>query len=72
MTSQVSNSITTTFMNSIMKTTLNSVLSVKNAHPRDKNIHFEEEGHKYTILGMVGGYTYVTTWVHTKSTLSTF
>ena len=66
MTSQVS----TTFMN----TTLNSVLSVRNAHPRDKNIKFEEEGHKYTIYNdsSAGAYTSVTTWVHTKSTLSTF
>jgi hypothetical protein len=64
MTSQVS---TTT--NKIV-TTLNSILCVRNAHPRDKNIHFEEEGHKYTILddsGVVstGAYTSVTTWVHT-------
>jgi hypothetical protein len=45
-------------------TVLYPVLNVRNAHPRDKNIKFEEEGHKYTILGE-GGYTSVTTWVHT-------
>jgi len=75
MTSQVSNSTINT-MNSDMnnKTTLYPVLSVRNAHPRDKNIHFEEEGHKYTISNDNGndntgvgssGYTSVTTWVHT-------
>lgn len=74
MTSQVS---TINTMNSDMNkntsittTTLYPVLSVRNSHPRDKNIHFEEEGHKYTItndntgLGS-SGYTSVTTWVHT-------
>ena len=66
MTSQVS----TATNNSIMKTTsvitspLYPVLSVRNAHPRDKNIKFEEEGHKYTIYGK-SDYTSVTTWVHT-------
>jgi hypothetical protein len=59
MTSQVS-----------ITTTLNSILCVRNAHPRDKNIKFEEEGHKYTILDSSSGvpsngYTSVTTWVHT-------
>ena len=67
MTSQI-------YTDSIMKntsiTTLNPVLSVRNAHPRDKNIKFEEEGHKYTILddssgGACNGYTSVTTWNHT-------
>ena len=87
MTSQVSNSninktacvtMTTSF------TALYSVLSVRNSHPRDKNIHFEEEGHKYTIYNDNGndngndnknnfgvgdgGYTSVTTWVHTHFT----
>ena len=57
------------------KTVLYPVLSVRNAHPRDKNIKFEEEGHKYTILDdstgvacngvACNGYTSVTTWVHT-------
>ena len=58
---------------SIMKTALYSVLNVRNAHPRDKNIKFEEEGHKYTISddsgsddsSGLGSYTSVTTWVHT-------
>lgn len=53
-------------------TTLNKILCVRNAHPRDANIHFEEEGHKYTInddsdnqAGSVSGsYTSVTTWNH--------
>ena len=26
-------------------------LAIKNAHIRDKNISFEEEGHKYTVNG---------------------
>jgi len=48
------------------KTMLYPVLNVRNAHPRDKNIKFEEEGHKYTILGSKSGsYTSVTTWNHT-------
>ena len=49
-------------------TTLNPVLNIRNAHPRDKNIKFEEEGHKYTIFNDSigeGSYTSVTTWVHT-------
>ena len=57
---------------SVITSTLYPVLSVRNAHPRDKNIKFEEEGHKYTIsdgsTGCVVGssaYTSVTTWVHT-------
>jgi hypothetical protein len=64
MTSQVSNMNNTNKNISITASTLYPVLSVRNAHLRDKNIHFEEEGHKYTILGS-GGYTSVTTWVHT-------
>jgi len=51
------------------KTTLYPILCVRNAHPRDNNIHFEEQGHKYTIINNKGveesGYTSVTTWVHT-------
>ena len=89
MTSQVSNSnINKTAC--VTMTALYSVLSVRNSHPRDKNIHFEEEGHKYTIyndnvndngndngngndnknnFGVGdGGYTSVTTWVHTHFT----
>jgi hypothetical protein len=65
MTSQIyTDSNSTTNTTSITTTTLYPVLNVRNAHPRDKNIHFEEEGHKYTILGECG-YTSVTTWVHT-------
>ena len=33
-----------------MKPTLNPVLSEINAHPRDTNIQFYEEDHKYIIL----------------------
>ena len=38
-------------------------LAIKNAHIRDKNISFEEEGHKYTVNGETD-YTSVTTWIH--------
>jgi len=38
-------------------------LATKNAHPRDKNITFQEEGHKYTVCGE-SDYTSVTTWIH--------
>ena len=48
-----------------MKPILHNVLSVKNAHPRDKNILFSEKGHKYTILTEPDvKYTSVTTWNH--------
>ena len=40
-------------------------LSTKNAHPRDKNISFEEGPHIYTVCGERGTYTSVTTWNHT-------
>ena len=40
------------------------ILAQRNAHPRDVNISFEEEGHIYTVLGERGTYTSVTTWVH--------
>jgi hypothetical protein len=40
-------------------------LSVINAHPRDANIRFQEEGHKYTILtDPTSKYTSCTTWNH--------
>ena len=29
---------------------LQNVLASRNSHPRDKNIQFFEEGHKYVIL----------------------
>jgi ATP-dependent exoDNAse (exonuclease V) beta subunit len=49
-----------------MKPVLHNVLSVRNAHPRDANIQFMEEGHKYTILIEPNvKYTSVTTWNHT-------
>jgi hypothetical protein len=49
-----------------MKPVLHNVLSVRNAHPRDANIQFMEEGHKYTILTEPNvKYTSVTTWNHT-------
>jgi hypothetical protein len=48
-----------------MKPILHNVLSHKNAHPRDKNIQFFEEGHKYVILTEPHvKYTSVTTWNH--------
>ena len=39
-------------------------LSVKNAHPRDAFITFEEGPHIYTVCGERGTYTSVTTWNH--------
>jgi hypothetical protein len=40
-------------------------LSIQNAHPRDANIRFQEEGHKYTILtDPTSKYTSCTTWNH--------
>ena len=48
-----------------MKPVLHNVLSNKNSHPRDANIQFMEEGHKYTILSEPHvKYTSVTTWNH--------
>jgi ATP-dependent exoDNAse (exonuclease V) beta subunit len=48
-----------------MKPVLQNVLSVRNSHPRDANIQFVEEGHKYTILTEPDvKYTSVTTWNH--------
>lgn len=44
---------------------LQNVLSTRNAHPRDSNIQFYEEGHKYVILTEPDiKYTSVTTWNH--------
>jgi hypothetical protein len=44
---------------------LHPVLSKRNQHPRDLNIVFQEEGHKYTILTDPDStYTSVTTWNH--------
>jgi ATP-dependent exoDNAse (exonuclease V) beta subunit len=41
------------------------LLSQRNTHPRDKNIQFFEEGHKYVILSdSTSTYTSVTTWNH--------
>jgi len=39
-------------------------LSRKNAHPRDVNIRFQEEGHIYWITGMEGHPTSTTTLIH--------
>jgi hypothetical protein len=48
-----------------MKPVLNNVLTKINAHSRDDNIQFFEEGHKYTILCDINSkYTSVTTWCH--------
>jgi len=44
---------------------MTNLLAVRNAHPRDANIRFQEEGHKYTILTDLNSqYTSVTTWNH--------
>ena len=58
--------------NSSNVTILYPILNIRNAHPRDKNIKFQEEGHKYTIsnnnkdlICEDNNYTSVTTWVHT-------
>jgi len=48
-----------------MKPILQNILSSRNAHSRDKNIRFFEEGHKYVILTEPHvKYTSVTTWNH--------
>lgn len=48
-----------------MRPTLNNVLCIRNAHPRDKHIKFFEEDHKYIIdLEPEVKYTSVTTWIH--------
>jgi hypothetical protein len=48
-----------------MKPTLHPILSTRNRHPRDANIQFFEEGHRYTILTDPDSkYTSVTTWNH--------
>jgi ATP-dependent exoDNAse (exonuclease V) beta subunit len=48
-----------------MKPVLNNVLSIRNAHPRDKHIQFFEEEHKYIIdLEPDVKYTSVTTFIH--------
>ena len=39
-------------------------LAMKNAHPRDAHISFEEGPHIYTVMGDRGGYTSVTTFNH--------
>jgi len=48
-----------------MSKTLNNVLIIKNAHNRDQNIEFFENGHKYSIKSDPDyKYTSVTTWCH--------
>lgn len=48
-----------------MKPVLDEILSIRYAHPRDNNIKFFEEGHKYCILtDPETKYTSVTTWNH--------
>jgi hypothetical protein len=75
MTSQVSNSNTALTNTALTNTALTNtalypVLCSRNAHPRDSNIKFQEEGHKYTILdgtcssSSSSSYTSVTTWNH--------
>ncbi len=44
---------------------MTNLLTIRHAHPRDANIQFQEEGHKYTILtDLKSKYTSVTTWNH--------
>lgn len=44
---------------------MTNLLTKRHAHPRDANILFQEEGHKYTILtDLKSKYTSVTTWNH--------
>ena len=48
-----------------MKPVLQNVLSIRNSHPRDANIQFFEEDHKYIIKTEPDvKYTSVTTWNH--------
>ena len=48
-----------------MTSVLYPILSLRFPHERDKNICFQEEGHKYTILTDPDStYTSVTTWNH--------
>jgi ATP-dependent exoDNAse (exonuclease V) beta subunit len=52
-------------MQDLLKPTLTPVLSKRNRHPRDDNIQFFEEGHKYFIKTEPDTkYTSVTTWNH--------
>lgn len=47
------------------KRELHNVLGIRNSHPRDKNIKFFEDGHKYCISFEPDvKYTSVTTWNH--------
>jgi len=47
------------------KSILLPTLSLKNSHPRDKNLVFDEPTHKYTITtDPTSSYTSVTTWNH--------
>ena len=41
-----------------------TALAIKNHHPRDDKIHFQEEGHIYTVNGEVGTYKSATTYIH--------
>jgi hypothetical protein len=43
---------------------MTTYLAKKNPHPRDARIHFDEGPHTYTIQGIDGEFTSVTTWVH--------
>ena len=47
------------------KSVLKPTLALKNAHPRDPNLVFDEPSHKYTITTDPNSkYTSVTTWNH--------
>jgi len=56
--------VTTPIVEAVIEPPKPCILAQRNAHSRDANISFEEEGHIYTVLGERGTYTSVTTWVH--------
>lgn len=47
-----------------MPTTTGTFLQERHKHPRDDRISFQDEGHVYTVDGVPGKYTSVTTLVH--------
>jgi ATP-dependent exoDNAse (exonuclease V) beta subunit len=47
-----------------MPTTTGTFLQEQHAHPRDQRISFQDEGHVYTVDGVPGQFTSVTTLVH--------
>ena len=56
---------TKNYHDELLKPILTNVLANRNRHPRDDNIQFFEEGHKYVITtDPESKYTSVTTWNH--------